>query len=160
MGWSGVQNWLFCLKVEGSFCRNNTVMTMRLLVMLSEARSIIHIGPREVRKHSSSNGCLFLQQSVTFPRLIWCPKLVILHEIWGFIWLKRRCDDHKVVGYAVSGSCNHSYMSKEGQESLKQQCMPVFTKLCHITLVDLVCKISYFAWNLRVHLVETTLWRP
>ncbi len=83
LGRSGVQNELFCLKFEGSFGWNDAVVTTRLLHMLPEALPIILIHLTKVRNHSSSNGCLSLHLNVTFARLNWCPKLVILLEIEG-----------------------------------------------------------------------------
>ena len=82
---SGVQNWLFWLKFEGSFGWNDAVGTTRVLHMLPEALPIIHIHLTKVRNHSSSNGCLSLHLNVTFARLNWCPKLVILLENWRFV---------------------------------------------------------------------------
>ncbi len=53
-------------------------MTIRESHTLSEALLFLLIYLREVGKCSSSNGCMSLRYSVIFPRLIWCPKLVIL----------------------------------------------------------------------------------
>jgi len=87
--------------------------------MLSEALVSILIYLRYVMKHSSSNECLSLWRIILFPRLTWCPILVILLEIWDFVWHKWHCVDHKRFGYAVTSSSNHSYTSKAYQEALK-----------------------------------------
>ncbi len=54
------ENWLDCLKFESIFDRKDTGLAIRGLDMLSEALPIILIHLREVRKHSSSNGCMSL----------------------------------------------------------------------------------------------------
>ena len=56
-------------------------MTIRGSGMLSEALPTIIIYLREATKHSSSNECMSLRHSITFPGLIWFSKLVILLEI-------------------------------------------------------------------------------
>ena len=58
-------------------------MTIRRSGMLSEALPTIIIYLSEAMKHSSSNECMSLRHShsITFPRLIWFSKLVILLEI-------------------------------------------------------------------------------
>ena len=48
---------------------------------LPEAFPTIFIYLREVMRHSTNNGYPSFGHSVTFPRLISCPKLVILLEI-------------------------------------------------------------------------------
>ena len=85
-GWSVVRNWLFCLKFESSLGRKDTAFTMRGSNMVSKSFHIILIHIREVREHSSSNECMSLWHSVTFPRLMWCPNLVILSKIWDSLW--------------------------------------------------------------------------
>ena len=160
LGRSGVQNELFCLKFEGSFGWNDAVVTTRLLHMLSEALPIIHIHLTKVGNHSSSNGCLSLHLNVTFARLNWCSKLVILLENWRFVSKKQHRDNHKIMWYAVTDTSNHPYRSWGDWEALKQQWMPVLTTLNHNSWGYLVSKNMYFAWNLSGYLVETTLWRP
>ena len=70
----------FCLKFESSFGRKDTVLTMMESDGLLDVLQILLIYPREVSEPSRSNIWLSLQQSVIFPRLMWCPKLVILLE--------------------------------------------------------------------------------
>ena len=70
----------YCLKFESSFGRRDTVPTMMGSDALLDVLQILLIYPREVSEPSRSNICLSLQQSVIFPRLMWCPKLVILLE--------------------------------------------------------------------------------
>ena len=67
------------------FCKNDTVLAIRRLGMMPEALPAIAIYLSKGGKHSSSNGCQSLWHSATFPGLIWCPKLVILLEIWDFL---------------------------------------------------------------------------
>ncbi len=85
-GWCGVQNWLFCLKIESSRGSKDTVTTMREADTMSEVLAILLIHLREVNKPSRSNGCLSLHHSVIFSRLMWFPKLVHLLEDWEFLW--------------------------------------------------------------------------
>ena len=70
----------FCLKFESSFGRKDTVLTMMESDGLLDVLQILLIYPGEVSEPSRSNICLSLQQSVIFPRLMWCPKLIILLE--------------------------------------------------------------------------------
>jgi len=59
------------------FGRKDTILTIRGLDMLSKAIQILFIYPRKVRKHLSSNGCMFFCHIITFPGLNWYTKLVI-----------------------------------------------------------------------------------
>ena len=69
------KKWEFCLKFESSSGRKDIVLTIWGSDTLSEELPIILIHLREVMKHSSSNDCMSLGHSGTFPRLIWCSKL-------------------------------------------------------------------------------------
>ena len=75
LGWSGAQNWLFCLQNECFFSRNESMLTIRGDDTLPESCPTILIYLREVMRHSTNNGCLSFGHSITFPRLISCPKL-------------------------------------------------------------------------------------
>ena len=70
----GCPNLIIFMKIEGCFGRNDTWLTIRCLFMLSEATVNIPINLMRVMKHSSSNGCLSLQYTITFPMLRGCPK--------------------------------------------------------------------------------------
>ena len=54
------RNWLFCLKIESSFCRKDTVLTIRGSNILCEALAIIPIHLRDVNKQPRSDGYLSL----------------------------------------------------------------------------------------------------
>ena len=73
--------------------------------MLSEALTtiLIHQG-RLLRRHSSSNGCLSSQHSVTFPEIIWSPKCVNVLEIWVFHGGKGTVMARKGIRDAARGS--------------------------------------------------------
>ena len=64
----------FCLKIEGFSGRKDFILAIRGVDMLSDASLIILMCLRDVRKHSSSNGCMSLRHRVILPRLIWCLK--------------------------------------------------------------------------------------
>ena len=68
-------------KFERSFGRKDLLLIMRGLYILSETLPTIIICLREIKKYSSSNGCLFLWHSIPFPEPIWCSKLLILLEV-------------------------------------------------------------------------------
>ena len=142
------QIWYFALKLRVIFGRNDTCLIIRCLYMLSEAdvRFFIHL--MKVMKHSSSNGCLSLQRSITFPVWRGCPESDILHENWELFlvemthgWPQGACI------YPVWSSCEHPYTSKEGYETLKQQWMSLFTAHHHISSAERVPIIWYFAWS-------------
>ena len=79
--WEGAQFLVFSWNLIVVFGRNKTDLAMRCLYMLPEDPASIHIHLRKVMKHSSSNGCLSLSLTITFPVLKWWPKLVILFDI-------------------------------------------------------------------------------
>ena len=54
--------------------------------MMLEAPLIIIIHLREIMKHSSSNVCLSLHQSIVFAVLRGCSKSYILNEICELLW--------------------------------------------------------------------------
>ena len=87
--------------------------------MLSRTVLLILIVSRKIMKHSSGNGYVSLQQSITFPWLIWCPKLgILLENLTGF-WQKRHSVDHKGASYSVKDCSNHPYSFNEDYETLK-----------------------------------------
>ena len=59
------------------FSRNESMLTIRGddTLPVPESCPTILIYLREVMRHSTNNGCLSFGHSVTFPRLISCPKL-------------------------------------------------------------------------------------
>ena len=72
-----------------------------------EALPIILIHHRRARNHPRSNGCMASPHSVTFPRLIWCSKLVISLQMFEFVLIKRPCIDHQGIRNAVKGSSDN-----------------------------------------------------
>ena len=68
-------------KFERLLGRKDPLLIMRELYILSETLPTIIIYLREIKKYSSSNGCLFLWHSIPFPGPIWCSKLLILLEV-------------------------------------------------------------------------------
>ena len=83
---SCAHNLLSCSNFEGLFGRYDNVMTIRGSDTLSAALQLITIYLRDAMKYSSyTQTRILLQHSVTFPRLIWCPKIDILLEIEVFI---------------------------------------------------------------------------
>ena len=68
------------------FGRKDTVLTIRESNLLFLTLPIILSHPRMVLKGSRSNGCMSSQHIVTFSRLIWCPKLIILLELESCFW--------------------------------------------------------------------------
>ena len=74
--------WYFARNLRVVFGRNDTYLTTRSLLMLAEAPADLPIHLMKVMKHSSSNECLSLKHSMTFPVLRGCPKSDILHVIW------------------------------------------------------------------------------
>ena len=70
-----IQNWvIFAKHLSVLFGRKDTVLATRESDILSEVPRIIIIYLREIKKHSSSNGCLSLLHSIICSRQIWCPK--------------------------------------------------------------------------------------
>ena len=76
------QIWKFVWNLRVSIGRNDTVQHINGWWMLSEASPICLVHLRKVVKHSSSNGCLSLQYSITFVVLRGYPKSGNLCEIW------------------------------------------------------------------------------
>ena len=68
----------------------------------------------------------------TFPRLLRCPKLVILLENGEFVLVEKMGDEDRTISYAIRGSSSHFYLSKEDYETFKQQWMSVLIQQCHI----------------------------
>ena len=142
--WCSTQGIRFCLKFESSFGRKDTLLTMRGKQTLSQASQVIFIYLRELKIHPSSNGCMPLCHSVTFPRLIWCSKFVNLLQMFEFVLIKRPCIDHQGIRNAVKGSSDNVHIPKVEQEALKQQWMSIFLPQHHISWADLVPKIGIF----------------
>ena len=103
--WSGAPNWLFCLKLGSSFVRKDTVLIIRRSNALSEALIIIVIHLWEVRKQSSSNGCLSLRHSVTYPMLIWYPNI-----------------DYFAYRFESSIGTNNNVLTIRGSDTLSEVC--------------------------------------
>ncbi len=82
------QTWYIAWKLRVILGKNDTCLTIRCLYMLSEAPMKLPRHLMKVMNHSSSNGCLSLQRSITFPVLRGCPKSDILHENWELFFGK------------------------------------------------------------------------
>ena len=68
------ENWNFAWNLRCVVGRNDTLWTMRVSYMLSEALSAFCIHPRKVMKHFINNRYLPLQHSSTFSVLRGCSK--------------------------------------------------------------------------------------
>ncbi len=81
--WEGSQNLVltWSLRVVGG--RNDMMLTIRDMYMISRASPAILIHLTKAMKYSSGNGCLSLLPSISFITLRVCWKSGILHEIWG-----------------------------------------------------------------------------
>ena len=66
--------------------------------------------------------------------------LIFCMESESFTWQKRHRMDYKVPVYAVLSSCEHFCTSNEGYETLKQQCMSLFTAQYNISSAERVLK--------------------
>ena len=157
--WVSASNLIFGWKLRDVFCRDDTEWFISSLFMLSEAPVIISLDHlMKVMKHSSSNGYLSLQRSITFPVLRQCPKSDFLDEIKRCFWQKWHRMYHMVTVYAVWSSWKHSYTSNEGYETLKQQWVSLFTAQHRISSAERVHKSWYFAWTFRVVYGRNDTW--
>ena len=107
-------NWLFILKIETIFCRQDTLLTIKGSGMISDALHLVLIHIRMAEKHSSLYIYLLLSHSIIFRGLIWCPKLAILLKIGVFLLGENIVVGHMGVRYAIRSSLDHSYISNGG----------------------------------------------
>ena len=151
----------FAWKLIVVFGRKDTVLTIWERNMLADTLPIIFIHLWMVIKQSNSNGYLPLRHRITFPGLIWYPKLVILLEIWElFLEERTYCVDQRGTGYAGRDSPNHSYIYKDGYEIAKQQWISAIMTEAHISWSDLVPKLIILLEIWGLFLVARTLYLP
>ena len=141
----------FAWNLSVIFKRNDVMwtMSMRVMQMSSKAFPVILTHLRKVMKHSSSSGCISLQNIIPFSMLTGCLKSDILHKMCVlFLAEKIWCGPHKGLVDATKSSSNHLCMFKEGYKTLKQLWIPLLVAQYLIIHVEGVHKIWCFAWNL------------
>ena len=109
-------------------------------------QSAIGISPFSAVSHSPcSEGAYNL--------IVYCMKFGISFiQVW-------HCGSNKAIVCAVRrrSSLYHYYMSKDAYEAVKQQWIPPLVAHYPIYYAEMVPKILYFAWNLRLHFGRTDL---
>ena len=137
--WNGDLNWLFYLILESIFQRKwhcvhhkgawicyetHFLSFLYICKRIWNTQAAMGIAPYDTPSH-----CLCLSGT---PKCIFCFKFESIFQ------QNRHSVDHKGIIYAVRFPFNHSYTSKEGYETLKQQWMSLIITHHHISCAEMV----------------------